>query len=170
VDLTQTGLDPDQPVFCWQHQSRAALPAGQAYPSAQADRYFTQRTLTRITAADSRLNLSLKDVPPERVRACSLGQVPAWIVAADGIPTQLRLADTLGCKVQGSVNAAQRQIELSVNASRPIDLAAWWNAGWGPARVLVDGLAIPARIDRTAGETLLIFPLPKGEHTVVLTN
>ncbi|MBQ16784.1 MAG: hypothetical protein CMJ65_06625 [Planctomycetaceae bacterium] len=166
IDVTRTTLDPTQPVFCWQHQSRQALVAGSQYPKDRADRYFTTTTLSLLQPGDKRLILPLVDVPPERTRLCTLSQVPAWITSADGIGTQLRLSQTLGSEIDGKVDLKNRVVTLETTGPRRLEIATWWNPDWGTPRVLEDETVLPYRIDRRSGQTLLVFELPAGTHSL----
>jgi len=168
IDTARAGLDPKRPIFCWQHQARKALTAGSQYPEKQADKYFTSTHLAVVQPTKSRLELSLADVPPEILRMCTITQVPAWIVSADGVATQLRLPETLGSSVSGQVDQATRRVRLETGGDRRLRLAAWWNADWGRARVHIDGSVVPHRIDNTSGEHLLVFDVPAGTHRVKL--
>jgi len=168
IDTARAKLDSQQPIFCWQHQARKALKAGSQYPAKQVDRYFTSTQLAVVKPTEKRLVLSLPDVPPEILRMCTITQVPAWIVSADGVATQLRLPQTLGSTVSGKVDQAKRQVTLETSGNRRLTLAAWWDAGWGKVRVRVDGTEVPHRVDRASGQHLLVFDVPTGSHRVQL--
>ena len=168
IDTARAKLDSQQPIFCWQHQARKALKAGSQYPAKQVDRYFTSTQLAVVKPTEKRLVLSLPDVPPEILRMCTITQVPAWIVSADGVATQLRLPQTLGSTVSGKVDQAKRQVTLETSGNRRLTLAAWWDAGWGKVRVRVDGTEVPHRVDQASGQHLLVFDVPTGSHRVQL--
>ena len=169
IDLARTKLDSRQPIFCWQHQARKALTAGSQYPAKQADRYFTSTRLAVVEPSETRLKLSLADVPPEILRMCTINQVPAWIVEADGVTVQLRLSGTLGSTVTGRVDVPNTRVVLETTGNRDTKLAAWWNTNWGPARVQIDGLDVPHRVEKISGQHLLVFDVPKGPHQVQVT-
>ena len=166
IDLARTSIDPDQPIFCWQHQARKALRAGSQYAAGQVDRYFSSIRLAVVQPAKSRLELTLQDLPPRIVRMCTITQVPAWIVGADGVAVQLRLSATLGSSISGRVDVTTRRLQLETTGDHDLELAAWWHAGWGPARVRVDGIEVPHRVDRHSGQQLLVFDVPTGTHRV----
>ena len=132
--MARTRLDPRQPVFCWQHQARKALTAGSQYPAKQVDRYFTSTRLAVVQPAETRLELSLANVPPEILRMCTITQVPAWIVSADGVATQLRLPQTLGSSVSGQIDRVNRRVTLETSGDRRLTVAAWWKTVSTPVK------------------------------------
>lgn len=100
---------------------------------------------------------------------CTINQVPAWIVEADGVTVQLRLSGTLGSTVTGRVDVPNTRLVLETTGNRDTKLAAWWNTNWGPARVQIDGLDVPHRVEKSSGQHLLVFDVPKGPHQVQVT-
>jgi len=166
ISLARTSIDPEQPIFCWQHQARKALTAGSQYAAGQVDRYFTSTRLAVVQPTKTRLELLLSDLPPRIIRMCTINQVPAWIIEADAVAVQLRLSETLGSSVSGRIDAPNRRLVLETTGDRRLKLAAWWNTDWGAARVRIDGIEVPHRVDRDSGQHLLVFAVPRGTHRV----
>ncbi len=170
LDISLMKLQPDQPIFCWQHQARRTLKSGQQYPSSAVDDYFTSRRLTILKPRAARLPVMMTDVPPEIVRLCTITQVPAWVLSTDGVDTQLRLPTTLGIHVGGRVDETSRAVMLKINGERRSTIGAWWNSSWGQARVRLGDTVVPSRIIRKGPNVLVSFELPRGSHNVVISR
>jgi len=168
VDLTRMGWSRDEPVYVWQQQARPALIAGSQYADDQVSRLYVEREFTRISADSGRLRLGLRQMPPNRIRVCTLSRVPAFICSADGIPTQNLLAETLGCSIRGSADENTRTLSLDVSASRPIEVLAWWPKAWGNGRVTLGGTPAESRAVSVGGADWRVFGVPEGEWEVEL--
>lgn len=166
VDASRMGFDAARPVFAWQHQARPALIAGSQYPDEIRDRLYVARTMTRQAIEGQRLSLNLRNMPVDRIRVTVLTQVPAFIDAVDGIPTQNLLPATLGCRLRGTIDEGKRVSSLQVEACRAVRVLAYWPGVWGNARVAVNGVAVSHEEDEFGGAHFLLFDLAKGHCDV----
>ena len=52
-----------------------------------------------------------------------------------GIRTQVLQSNALGCSIRGRVHFDRKRVALQVNASRPLQVLAWWPGDWGKPEV-----------------------------------
>ena len=168
VDLEKMDFDQKRPVFIWQHQARPVLLAGQQYAEDIIDTLYVHRRLTKKKYV-SRIKIALQDMPPHRIRVCTLTQTPAFVYSVDGIATQNLTSETLDCHITGTLNEASRNSTLSVNASRPIQMLAYWPTSWGRANTSVNGKGMAAEPIQIGGVGFQLIDLPKGESRLILT-
>ena len=173
VDLKKMGFDPAKRTFIWQHQLREVVLAGHQYPDDIIGKAFRSRTMTSLVPKSSKLMLTLATIPVQSVRVCAITQVPAFIYSADNIPTQTLLPETLQCSIRGSVDEKRRHLSVTVTATRPIEVLAYWPTDWGRANVTAREDAgaettVTARSMSLGSESFALFALPKGDWNVTL--
>jgi hypothetical protein len=169
VDVEKMGFDRARPIFVWQQQARPALVAGRQYADDVIDTLYVSRSLSKVTAA-SRLKIELPRMPPHRIRVCALTQTPAFIYAVDGIATQNLMSDTLGCRITGELDEKNRTSTLKVDASRPVQVLAYWPAEWIAAEVTAKGKTIPTASIRIGNKHFQLIDLPKGKTGLLIAN
>ena len=135
VDRSKMELVPGHPVFAWQQQARPVLIAGSQYAADVRPRIFSDVRFQVIPPATGRMDLTLAAMPMNRIRVTTLTQVPGFIYAADGIRTQVLQSNALGCSIRGRVHSDKKRVALQVNASRPLQVLAWWPGDWGKPEV-----------------------------------
>ena len=170
VGMTRAGFDRSAPVFVWQHQARPALIAGSQYPDDVREQLFSMREFTVLRPDGARLGLSLPNMPVDRVRVCALTQTPAFIRAADGVPTQALLSETLGCRISGRLDEAAQRSDLRVEAPRPLQVLAYWPEAWGRPAVSINGAPAAAESVAMGGATFAQFGVPKGTHEISIAR
>ena len=169
VDVAKMDFDRDRPIFIWQHQARPTLVAGAQYPDDVIDKLYVSRQMSKAEATPRRLELTLPQMPPNRVRVCALTQAPAFIYSADGIATQNLLSETLGCAITGTLDEKAQTSALDVNASRPIQVLAYWPAEWGVAKVVANDAGVAARSMQLGGAAFALFDLGEGQWEVTVS-
>lgn len=169
VDLARMAFNRDRPIYIWQHQARPTLVAGAQYPDDVIDKLYISRTLSKAKGTLHRLEIALPRMPPDRIRVCTLTQAPAFVYSADGIPTQNLLSETLGCRIAGHLDEADRTSTLDVHAIRPIQVLAYWPADWGAVTVSANGQPIGHKPTQVGDESFALIDVAAGQSKLVLS-
>ena len=170
VDLRAMGFAKSRPVFMWTHRSRQMLGLNQQYPDELLDQQYTHRTFKVVTPGGRRLRLPFEQMPPEHVWVTVITQVPAFIFAADGIPTQTLLPETLECRLGGELESGNRSIVLRFEGERSTKVLAYWPHAWGAPRVTRAGEHVPSVQKQVGGADFVLFDLAPGAHQVTISG
>lgn len=86
------------------------------------------------------------------------------------MPTQNLLSETHGCKITGRVNEQTRTSTLTVGATRPVEVLAWWPRDWGEAKVTANHQTLSAKLLQISSDGFVLFKVGKGQWNVALNK
>lgn len=173
VDLKKMRFNPGKRLFAWQFLRRDYASYKQGVPVPKNwDKMFSKRICASSIPGKNKFSYTVPKLEPNRVCVTALTQVPAAIIAADGIITQALLPSVLGCDITGRVNEEDKEVLLNITCDKKLEVIGWWPKKWGKAKIMLNGkeklLYTPVKF---GNEDFVRFKIPKeGKWSVKITK
>jgi len=161
ADWERLGLRPNQPAYVWIEDvlDPVVLNEGKTFVS---HRSFS------VVPAESRFQISLF-LKPRQLTLITLSKTQAFVYSVNGYQTQLRLSETMGVSIKGSLDKKDEKVELIVGAEKPCQVMVYWPKEWTkPSQVKVNKSLVKFQEIKENGECFLLISLTQGEHHLFL--
>ncbi|GEM_PF-1905621 len=176
AESEKAGLIIGKPAFLYRYKRRddSKFPRRAGPPPEGWEKLFNEIKCETFNPEEGKFKVTFPSVEPEFTEIVSITQIPAVIYSVEGKRTQFLLPETLGCRIDGSLDEKKKTVFLNVIADKPLQIAVWRPKNWGDARVAVkpDGKEVMAispdklQTIKLGDEDFLVMDIPPGRSDV----